>query len=228
MMVCCAESSKPDYSKILSISSAYDTFTIFIFCPFLSFYFIIFSLLGLSQINLNYIIILSTALSCQFNIRSKMRRLCLPFFSVYGLIFMGTQGYRVCLSFLFLDQSLWAHEEIVLAFLFFFWIGIRLVTLLSDCSLLSHVTDMSTLLQRFRWDHQSRYFLVPVIYCCTVSTQSRRWWSLCLAYIAKSLSCNFPVELQTWFSTVPCLRSGKNLGISYILPRINYVGWSCC
>ena len=33
------------------------------------------------------------------------------------------------------------------------------MALLSDCSLLAHVTGVSTLLQRFGWYDQSRYFI---------------------------------------------------------------------
>ena len=116
-MVCCDESSNPDYSKILSIPSASDTFTIFllsIFTPFLSF-----SLLDWFQINLNYNFILSTALSCQIDVRRHTNRLCLPsfflfwvnicghtrrsclpLFSVSWFIFVGTRGDCAYLSFL--------------------------------------------------------------------------------------------------------------------------------
>ena len=62
------------------------------------------------------------------------------------------------------------------------WFDLRSMTLSSDRSRLAHVTGVSALLQRFGWDDQSRYFLVPVRYRCTVSTRSRRWWSLFLNY----------------------------------------------
>ena len=118
-MVHCSESSNPEYSKILSIPSASDTFTIFLFSPFLYF-----SLLYWFQINLKYIIILSTALSRQINLLRHTMRLCLPFFYVSGSIFVRTQGDRAWLYFLFLYRSLWAHEEILIDFIFCFWINL--------------------------------------------------------------------------------------------------------
>ena len=108
MMVCCAESSKPDYSKILSISSVSYTFTILILSPIFSF-----SLLGQFQINLNYNIILSTAISRQLDVRKHMRRLWLPFFIILCFLFqywylfgdsfvrfspVGTHDWCVCPS----------------------------------------------------------------------------------------------------------------------------------
>ena len=60
------------------------------------------------------------------------------------------------LALIFLDISLWAHEEIVLDFIFCFWIDICSTTLSSDCSLLANVTDVSALLKRFGLDDQSR------------------------------------------------------------------------
>ena len=157
-----------EYSKILSISIATEMFTILIFPPFLSF-----SLLDQFHINLNYITILSTELSCQIDLRKQTRIYCLPLF---------------------------------LFSIFCFYINLRLMMLFLDCSLLAHVTGVSTLLQLLRWDDQSRYFLVLVSYICTISTRSRKWWSLCITYINKSLSCRFPVEILSWFSAVPCER----------------------
>ena len=168
MMVCCAESSNPEYSKILSIANVSETFTILLFSSFLSFF-----LLDIFQINLNYSFILSTTIYRQIDLRSRTRRFCLPFFSVSGSIFWGTQKDRACLYFLFLDQSSWAHKEIVIAFLFYFWIDLCLMMLLSDFSLLEHVTGVSDLLQRFGWNDHSCYFLILVSYFCTISTQSR-------------------------------------------------------
>ena len=139
------------------------------FSPFISF-----SLLDRFQINLNYIFILSTALYRQLDICRQTRRSCLPFIFFSGSIFVVTLGYRACLSFLFPDQSWWAQKEIVLAFIFCFWIDICSTTLSSDCSLLAHVTDVSALLQHLGWDDQSCYFLVPVSYRCTVRKRSRR------------------------------------------------------
>ena len=83
MMVCCDESLKSDYSKILPISSASDTFTIFLFSIFLSF-----SLLDIFQINLHYIFILSTALSFHIDLRSHTRVLCLPLFLIFWFLFL--------------------------------------------------------------------------------------------------------------------------------------------
>ena len=121
-------------------------------------------------------------------------------------MFVVTRGDRDCLSFYFMGRYLWAHEEIVLASLFCFLIDIcrhmRIsclpffsdlvnicsMTLMSYCSLLAHVTGVSTLLQRFGWDYQYRYFLVLVSYRYTVSTWSLRWWIICLAY-TQNLSC---------------------------------------
>ena len=104
MMVCCAESSNPDYSKILSISSASDKFTIFIFSLFFS-PFLSFSILDRFQINLNYNVILPTALSCQLNVCRHRRRSCLPLLLFSGSIFMGTWGYCAWLYFSFLVRS---------------------------------------------------------------------------------------------------------------------------
>ena len=132
------------------------------------------------------------------------RRFWLTLFFASGSIFVVTGGDHDCLSFLFLDWCSWAHKEIVIEFLFCFWINLRLVMLLPDFPLLTHVTGMSSLLQRFGWDNQSRFSLVLVRYRCTIITLSSRWWSLCLTYIAKSFSCRFPVELRSCFSTVPC------------------------
>ena len=112
-------------------------------------------------------------------------------------MFVGTQGDRVCLSFSFLDQCLWEHEDIVLAslfwfrndirshtrrscFLFFNWFDICFMPFSSDRSLLAYVTGVSSLLKRFGWDDQSRYFIVLVSYRCTFRTRSRRWCILCL------------------------------------------------
>ena len=190
MMVRCDESLNPEYSKMLSISSASDTFTIFLFSPFLSF-----SLLDRFQINLNYIIHLSTALSCHINPHRHTRRSCLHFFSVSGYIFVGTQrdlsifvgarGNRDWLSFLFLNRS-----EFRDAFVRLFPVGTH------DW----RFCPSSTL--RVVWS-------VPLFsfsYRCTVSTRSWRWQSLCLTYIAKSLLCCFPFEFWSCFSAVPCER----------------------
>ena len=121
--------------------------------------FLLFSLLDRFQMNLNYIIILSNALSCPFNIGDPMRRSCIPFFLLFCLMLLDWSSFG--------DFS-------------------------SNISLLAHLTGVSALIQRFGWDDQSRYFLVPVSYCCTVITKSCSWWSLCLNYIAKLLSCCFP------------------------------------
>ena len=104
-MVCCDELTKLENSKIFSISSAFDTFTILLFSLFLSF-----SLLDQFQINLKYILyyILHSLFSLIFVgtqgdlACEHTRRLS---FSVSGLIFMGPRGDRACLYFLFLDQS---------------------------------------------------------------------------------------------------------------------------
>ena len=77
---------------------------------------------------------------------------------------MVTQEDCVCLSILILYLSWWAHEEIMIAFILCFWIYPRSMTLLSDCSLLAHMTVVSILIQIFGWDDQSLYFLVPNIY----------------------------------------------------------------
>ena len=185
-MVSFAKSPKPKYSKILSISSDPDIFTILIFSSFLSFSLLFspllyFSLLDWFQINLNYIINLSTVISRQLNLCRHTRISWMNFLSVSGLIFVGKQVDRACLYFLFMDLSLWAHEEIIIAFLFCLWINISSVTLLSDCFLLAHMTDVSALLQLFGWDDQSRYFFIPVSHWCTVSTRSGRWCSLFIA-----------------------------------------------
>ena len=78
MMVRCAESSTPEYSKILSISSDYDTFTISLFSPFLSV-----SLLGIFQINRNYVIILFPSLSRQIDLSGHTEISWLPFFLIF-------------------------------------------------------------------------------------------------------------------------------------------------
>ena len=75
------------------------SFSLFL-SPFLSF-----SLLDRFQINLNYIFILSTVLSCQLDLRMDTSRSWLSFF-------------------FFLNKSLWAHKEIVLASLFCFHINL--------------------------------------------------------------------------------------------------------
>ena len=116
--------------------------------------------------------------------------LCHLLHSLVSSMFVVTRGDRACLYFSFLDRSLGAHEEIVLVSLLCFrinirrqtrrlclplfsdWVDLYSMTLLSDCSLLSHVIGVSALLQHFGWDDQSRYFLVPVRYFCTISTQS--------------------------------------------------------
>ena len=138
----------PEYSKILSISSSSDTFTIFLFSHFISF-----SLWDQFQINLT-IFILSTALSRKLDPRRHTRRSCLPFSLFSGSIFVGSRGYYVCLSFLFSDQSWWAHEETVIDFIFCFCVDLRSTMLLSDVSLLAHVNVVSALLQRLGWDDQ--------------------------------------------------------------------------
>ena len=140
--------------------------------------------------------------------------------SLFRSILVGTQGYRACLSFSFMDRSLGANKDIVLASIFFFqidicrhtriscllffsywldicsmtfssyfscwhmwilclplfsyWVYLRSMMFSSDSSMLSHVTSVSTLLQRFGWDDQPRCFLVPVSYRCTVRTRSCR------------------------------------------------------
>ena len=110
--------------------------------------------------------------------------------SIVSSMFIGTRGDHDCLSFYFQDRSFGAHKEIVLASLFCFqvdlrrhtrrfclpffydWFDIRYMTFLSDHSMLAHVTGVSSLLQRFSWDYQYFYFLVPVNYHCAVSTRS--------------------------------------------------------
>ena len=146
------------------------------------------------------------SLSRQLNICRQTRISWLPLFLLSGYILMGTQEDHAWLYFLFTDQSWWAHEEIVLAFILCFWIDLHFTTLSSNRSLLAHTTDVSTLLQNFGWDDKSWHLIVPVRYCCTVITQVFRWWSLCLTYIEKSLSCSFPVELWSCFSAVTCER----------------------
>ena len=89
-------------------------------------------------------------------------------------MFVDTGGDRACLYFYFLDRSSWAHEDIVLDFIFLFWFDLRSMTFYSDCSLLEHATGVSSLLQLLWWDDQYRYFLVPFSYHCTVSTKSCR------------------------------------------------------
>ena len=181
--------------QLLLTHSPY-SFSIF-FTPFLSF-----SLLDRFQTSLNYNFILSTTLSCQLNICRHTSRLCLSY-----LLFFG--------------RSSWEHEGIVLAFFFCFqinicrhtggsclpffydWFDLLYMTVYSDSYLLANVTGMSDLLQLFGWDDQSQYFIVPVIYRCTFSTRSCRWWSHCLTYIAKSLLCRFPVKIRSCFSSVP-------------------------
>ena len=115
-------------------------------------------------------------------------------------MFVGTRGDLTCLSFSFLYQYSWAHEEIMLASLFCFridlcrhtrrlwlpffsyWFNLHYMVFLSDRSLLAHITGVSSLLQYFGWDDQSLYFIVPVSYWCTISTRSHRWWIICLTY----------------------------------------------
>ena len=111
--------------------------------------FLLFSLLDRFQMNLNYIIILSNALSCPFNIGDPMRRSCIPFFLLFCLMLLDWSSFG--------DFS-------------------------SDISLLAHLTGVSALIQRFGWDDQYCYFIVPVSYWFTVRTQSCRWWSLCLTF----------------------------------------------
>ena len=112
--------------------------------------------------------------------------------SIVSSMFVGTEVNRACFYFHFLDQYPGAHEEIVLASILCFlinlcrhtrrsclplfsdWVNICSMTFSSDHYLLEHVTGVSALLQRFGWDDQSHYFLVPVSYCCTVSTKSCR------------------------------------------------------
>ena len=114
--------------------------------------------------------------------------------SLVSSMLAGIRGYCACLYFSFLDQYLGKHEEIVLASLFCFqinlrrhtrrsclpffsyWVNLHSITFLSDRSLLANMTGVSALLQRFGWDDQSRYFLVPVSYGCTIRT---RWCSHC-------------------------------------------------
>ena len=115
-------------------------------------------------------------------------------------MFVSTRVDHDCPSFSFLGRSLWAHKEIMCAPLFCFridlcrhtrrsWlplfsgcVDLHYMTFSSYRFLLAHVTGLSALLQLFGWGDQSRYFIVLVRYWCTVSTQSGRWWSLCLAY----------------------------------------------
>ena len=155
------------------------------------------------QINLIYVFILSAALSGQIDLCNHTRISCLRLFWFSRSIFVATRGDHACLYFLFTDRSWWEHKETVLAFIFCFWVDLSSTTLLSDCFLLEHVTGVSALLRHFGKDDQSRYFLVPFRYCYTISTRSCRWWILFLAYIVKSLSCRFPVELRSCFSAIP-------------------------
>ena len=54
---------------------------------------------------------------------------------------------------LFLQIDLCVHKRISFLPLFlFFWTDLRPTTLLSDSSLLAHVTGVYSLLQRFGWD----------------------------------------------------------------------------
>ena len=61
--------------------------------------------------------------------------------SLISLILVGTRGYRACLYFSFLDLSLWAHEEIVLALIFCFWIDLRGHTRVSCLPLFIYFPD---------------------------------------------------------------------------------------
>ena len=112
---------------------------------------------------------------------------------------VGKRLDRACLYFLIGSIFvLWRSRNIVTCWhtwrlclpLFSDWVDLRSMTFLSDCYLLSHVTGVYALLQRFGWDYQSRYFIVPVRYLCTVSTRSFRWWSLCLTY-TRNRACVF-------------------------------------
>ena len=143
MMGCCAKLSNPDYSKILSISSASDTLTILILSQ------------DLFKIDLLNIKVLSSAFQSAWSWLAHVE-IVLTFIS----------------SFLFLCQYLFDD-------FFSYWYQ------------LVHVTGVSTPFQHFGWDDQSRYFLVPIRYCCTFSTQNCRRWSLYLVSFANLLSYGF-------------------------------------
>ena len=143
--------------------------------------------------------------------------------SLISSMFVGTRGDCSCLSFSFMCQFSGVHKDIVLASLFCFpidirrhtsrfclsffsdWVYLCSMAFSSDCSLLEHVTGVSALLQRFGWDDQSCYFLVLASYHCTVSTLSRRWWSLFLTY--------------TW--NCSCLVFLLNFGLAYLPFLVN-------
>ena len=74
------------------------------------------------------------------------------------------------------DRSWLSHVEIMLSFpSYYLFLGQFVFgDFLSDRFLLAHVTGMSALLQIFGWDDQYHHFLIPVRYCCTVSTKSCR------------------------------------------------------
>ena len=115
-------------------------------------------------------------------------------------MFVCTQLDPAWLSISFLDRSSGAHEEIMLASIFCFWVDLHRhtrrsclplfsdwvnlfsTTFLSDSSLLSQMPGAYALIQRFGWDDQSRCFFVPISYHCNVNTRSCRRWSLCLTY----------------------------------------------
>ena len=154
-----------------------------LFSPFLSF-----SILDWFQINLNYNFISSTALYFQLDICRHTRRLWSPFFLFSGSIFVVTRGDRACPSFLFPYRSSWAHEEIVIAFIFLFWIDLcghtrRLrLPLFSVSGSISVDTrgDLAWLylsfLERYLWAHGE--IMLAILFCFRIDLRShtKRSW----------------------------------------------------
>ena len=116
-------------------------------------------------------------------------------------ISLGENKEIVLASILCFHINLGGHMRRSCVPLLVYWVGLCFTTFLSDCSLFAHVTGVSALVQQLMWEDQSCYFLVPVSFCCTVSTRSGRWWSLCLTYT------------QNWSRVVSLL----NFGIASLL-----------
>ena len=116
-------------------------------------------------------------------------------------------------------------------YIFSDWVDPCSMKFLSDCYLLSHVTGVSALIQRSWWDDQPRYFLVLVSYAYTISTRSRRCWSICLTD-TRNCSCfvfllNFDLDYLTFLvkdgSDKPSIRWCSLYVVWKTWEKLNYV-----
>ena len=155
---------------MFSISSASDTFTIFLF----SYFSLIFSPRSISnELKLYYYLIYCTLLSIKYWwSHEEIVHTFLSSFLSFTLLdlFQINLSYIITLPTALSRQlNICRHIRrqclplfILLCFMFLDWSSFGDFS--SNISLLAHLTGVSALIQRFGWDDQYCYFIVPVSY----------------------------------------------------------------